>query len=111
MARQFRAPPQTPWPSSQLPISMFNVTQYYPLGIQERLKEGQLYYRLVRLSRADAPVMGPYRGPHPLPLFHNIRVASLMRTRILASVSPLQSPNSAMFSLISLEAASPAAFR
>src|SRR2546428_3216690 len=38
------------------------------------LKEGQLHYRLVRLSRADAPVMGPYRGPHPLPLFHNIRV-------------------------------------
>lgn len=38
------------------------------------LKEGQLHYRLVRLSRADAPVMGPYRGSPPLPLFHNIRV-------------------------------------
>src|SRR5688572_11126062 len=38
------------------------------------LEEGQLHYRLVRLSRADAPVMGPYRGPHPFPLFHNIRV-------------------------------------
>src|ERR1700674_4488665 len=38
------------------------------------LKEGQLHDRLVRLSGADAPVMGPYRGPHPLPLFHNIRV-------------------------------------
>src|SRR6266545_2483130 len=38
------------------------------------LKEGQLHYRLVRLSRTDAPVMGPYRGSHPLPLFHNIRV-------------------------------------
>src|SRR5947209_999466 len=38
------------------------------------LEEGQLHDRLVRLSRADAAVMGPYRGPHPLPLFHNIRV-------------------------------------
>jgi len=37
------------------------------------LKEGQLHYRLVRLSCADATIMGPYRGPPPLPLFHNIR--------------------------------------
>src|SRR3990170_4372521 len=36
--------------------------------------------------------------------------ASLMRARILASVSPLQSPNSAILSLISLEPALPAAF-
>ena len=26
---------------------------------------------------ADAAVMGPYRGPHPLPLFHDIRVGLL----------------------------------
>src|SRR6266481_7863109 len=38
------------------------------------LEEGQLHDRLVRLSRADAPVMGPYRGPPPLPLFLDIRV-------------------------------------
>src|SRR5215510_14404997 len=38
------------------------------------LKEGQLHYRLVRLSGADTPVVGPNRRPHPLPLFHNIRV-------------------------------------
>src|SRR6266853_1398657 len=38
------------------------------------LKEGQLHYRFVRLSRADASVVGPYRCPHPLPLFHDIRV-------------------------------------
>src|ERR1700704_4403010 len=38
------------------------------------LEEGQLHYRLERLSRADAPVMGPYRGAHPFPLFHNLRV-------------------------------------
>ena len=36
--------------------------------------------------------------------------ASLMRARILVSVSPLQSPNSAILPLISLEAALPAAF-
>src|SRR5205085_6751370 len=38
------------------------------------LKEGQLHDRFVRLSGADAPVMGPYRRPAPLPLLHNIGV-------------------------------------
>src|SRR5450432_3986094 len=38
------------------------------------LMEGQLYDRLVRLSRADAPVVLPYRSAHPLPLFDNVRV-------------------------------------
>src|SRR5947208_5133734 len=38
------------------------------------LEERKLDYRLVRLSGTDAAVMGPYRGSHPLPLFHNIRV-------------------------------------
>jgi len=38
------------------------------------LKEGQLYYRLIRLARADAAVMGPYRSAPPFPLFQNFRV-------------------------------------
>jgi len=74
------------------------------------LKEGQLHYRLVRLSRTDAPSWD-HTG---VPLhFHSSTIsgsASLMRARILAIVSPLQSPNSAILSLISLEAALPAAF-
>ena len=59
--------------------------------------------------RADAALVGPYRRPHPFPLFHNIRVASLMRVRILVSVSPPPVTHSAIFSLISLDAAGPAA--
>src|SRR5262249_17651689 len=38
------------------------------------LEEGQLHDRLVRLSGADAPTMGPYRRPPPFPLFHNVRI-------------------------------------
>jgi hypothetical protein len=55
-----------------------------------------------------------YRDHTGVPIhFHSSTTSgstSPMRARIFASVSPLQSPNSAIFSLMSLEAALPAAF-
>src|SRR5664279_1426941 len=38
------------------------------------LEEGQLHDGLVRLTGADAAVVIPDRGPHPLPLFHHVWV-------------------------------------
>src|SRR5687768_11272201 len=63
----------------------------------------------------DSPVqMPPSCDQTGVPIhFHSSRTsgsASLMRARSLATVSPLQSPNSAIFALISLEAAGPIAF-
>src|SRR5437868_2503738 len=63
----------------------------------------------------DSPVQMPPPWDHTgVPIhFHSSTTsgsASVMRARTLASASPLQSPNSAIFSLISLEAALPAAF-
>src|SRR4051794_1755626 len=63
----------------------------------------------------DSPVQMPPSWDHTgVPIhFHSSRTsgaASLMRARIRASVSPLQSPSSAILSLMSLEAALPSAF-
>src|SRR5450755_4199519 len=63
----------------------------------------------------DSPVQMPPSCSHTgVPIhFHSSTTsgsASLMRARILASVLPLQSPNSAIRSLISLEAGLPAGF-
>src|SRR5436853_6294561 len=62
----------------------------------------------------DSPVQMPPSWDHTgVPIhFHSSRTsgsASLISARMLASVSPLQPPNPAIFSLMSLEAASPAA--
>jgi len=63
----------------------------------------------------DSPVQMPPSWDHTgVPIhFHSSTTSgstSLMRARILASVSPLQSLNPAILSLISFEAALPAAF-
>src|SRR6266849_9282648 len=78
-------------------------------------KEAPLKKVSFTIDLYDSPVQMPPSWDHiGVPIhFHSSRTsgsASLMRARILASVSPLQSPNSAILSLITLEAALPAAF-
>src|SRR5947207_3093235 len=78
-------------------------------------KEAPLKKVSFTIDLYDSPVQMPPSWDHiGVPIhFHSSTTsgsASLMRARILASVSPLQSPNSAIRSLISLEAAVPAAF-
>src|SRR6185295_448717 len=63
----------------------------------------------------DSPVQRPPSWDHVgVPIHFNSSTtagsASRMRARILASVSPLQSPSSAILSSMSFEAALPAAF-
>src|SRR5258706_12923084 len=78
-------------------------------------KEAPLKKVSFTIDLYDSPVQTPPSWDHTgVPIhFHSSTTsesASLMRARILASVSPRQSPNSAILPLISLEAALPAAF-
>src|SRR2546422_1192183 len=78
-------------------------------------KEAPLKKVSFTIDLYDSPVQMPPSWDHiGVPIhFHSSTTsgsASQMRARILASVSPLQSPNSAILSLISLEATLPAAF-
>ena len=78
-------------------------------------KEAPLKKVSFTIDLYDSPVQMPPSWDHiGVPIhFHSSTTsgtASLIRARILASVSPLQSPNSAILSLIRLEAALPAAF-
>src|SRR5258706_11609959 len=71
-------------------------------------KEAPLKKVSFTIDLYDSPVQMPPSWDHiGVPIhFHSSNTsgsASLMRARILASVSPLQSPNSAILSLISLE--------
>src|ERR1700726_1196839 len=78
-------------------------------------KDAPLWKVSFTIDLYDSPVQTPPSWDHTgVPIhFHSSTTsgsASLMRARILARVSPLQSPNSAIFSLIRLEAALPDAF-
>src|SRR5687767_1725653 len=78
-------------------------------------KEAPLKKVSFTIDLYDSPVqMPPSWDQIGVPIhFHSSTMsgsASLMRARILASASPLQSPNSAIFSSISPDAALPAAF-
>src|ERR1700712_1873936 len=77
-------------------------------------KEAPLKKVSFTIDLYDSPVQRPPSWDHTgVPIhFHSSRTsgsASVIRARILARVSPRQSPNSAIFSLISSEAAWPAA--
>src|ERR1700733_5158638 len=77
-------------------------------------KEAPLKKVSFTIDLYDSPVQMPPSWDHTgVPIhFHSSTTsgsASVMRARMLANVSPLQSPNSAIFSLISLEAALPVA--
>src|SRR6187200_2474349 len=78
-------------------------------------KDAPLKNVSLTIALYDSPVQRPPLWDHTgVPIhFHSSTTsgsASLMRPRILARVSPRQSPNSAIFSLMSRDAASPAAF-
>src|SRR5664279_1388609 len=78
-------------------------------------KEAPLWKVNFTIDLYDSPVQMPPSCSHTgVPIhFHSSTTsgsASLIRARILASVLPLQSPSSAILSLISLDAGLPAGF-
>src|SRR3954469_3035299 len=60
------------------------------------LGKRHLHDRLVGLAGADDAVMLPHRHAAPLPLLDDVRSAFLMMPRMRASISPRQSPSSAI---------------
>src|SRR5512140_1807192 len=78
-------------------------------------KEAPLWKVSFTIDLYDSPVQIPPSWDHTgVPIhFHSSTTsgsASVMRARILARVTPLQSPSSAILSLLSVEAGLPAAF-